>query len=86
MFLNTDYKLKFRSGTIQDLAKIALVISREGLKARKRLNAHGELETVFLDDLDHMAKTGKSNADILLEKYHGEWGGDITKAYRDCSF
>ena len=77
---------KFRNQTIGDLAKIALVISREGLKARRKFNAHGELETVFLDDLDRMAKTGKSNADILLEKYHGEWGGDITKAYKDCIY
>ncbi len=77
---------KFRNQTMQDLVKIALVLSREGLKSRQKFNGHGELETVFLDDLDHMAKTGKSNADILIDKYTNEWGGDITKAYQDCSF
>jgi len=77
---------KFRNQTMQELAKIALELSREGLKARHKLNAHGELETVFLDDLDVMAKTGKSNADLLLDKYHGDWNGDITKAYVDCKY
>ena len=77
---------KFRNQTMQDLVKIALVLAREGLKSRQKFNGHGELETVFLDDLDDMAKTGQSNADILIEKYGNDWGGDITKAYRDCSF
>ena len=77
---------KFRNQTMQDLVKIALVLSREGLKSRQKFNGHGELETVFLDDLDHMAKTGQSNADVLIAKYGNEWGGDITKAYEDCSF
>ena len=77
---------KFRNQTMQDLVKIALVLAREGLKSRQKFNGHGELETVFLDDLDHMAKTGQSNADILIEKYQNDWAGDITKAYRDCSF
>ena len=81
----------FRDGTLNDLAKIVLEISRTGLKARQKYNAHGELETVFLDDLEHMVKTGKSNADLLLEKYNtskadGGWGGDITNAYIDCIY
>lgn len=77
---------KFRNQTLQDLAKIALVLSREGLKARQQFNHHGELETVFLNDLDIMAKTGKSNADVLIEKFNGEWDGDIKRAYTDCIY
>ena len=77
---------KFRNQTLQDLVKIALVLSREGLKARQRLNAHGESETVFLNDLDEMARTGKNNADVLIEKFNGEWNGDITRAYQDCIY
>lgn len=77
---------KFRNGTIQDLAKRALVLSREGLKTRKKLNAYGETETIFLADLDDMAKTGKSNADKLLQLYRGAWDGDIKRAYQDCIY
>lgn len=76
----------FRGGTLQDIAKIALTISREGLKSRGRLNGHGESESVFLQKLDEYARTGKSNADLLIEKYHGEWGGDVMRAYEDCIY
>ncbi len=77
---------KFRNQTMQDLVKIALVISREGLKARQKLNGHGELETVFLDGLDKMARSGQSNADVLIDKFNNDWNGDVVHAYRDCIF
>jgi len=76
----------FRDGTLQDVAKQALAISRAGLNARARLNSHGENETVFLQELDNFAQTGKNNADRLIESYKGKWDGDITHAYRDCAF
>jgi len=41
---------------------------------------------VFLQELDDFVKTGKSNADILIDKFNGEWGGDILRAYEDCRY
>ena len=75
-----------RGGTLQDMAKIALLISREGLKSRGKLNGHGESETVFLQELDEFARAGQSNADKLIADYNGKWGGDVTQAYEDCVF
>lgn len=77
---------KFRNTTIQGLAKIALLLSREGLKTRARLNGHGESESLFLDPLDQMVKTGQSNADILVDKYNGPWDGDVMRTYDECVF
>lgn len=76
----------FRNTDLQALAQQALKISRAGLNARNQLNAHGENETVFLQELDQFAKTGKSNADHLIESYNGKWNGDIMKAYEDCVY
>ncbi len=76
----------FRNKTIQDLAKITLTIAREGLKSRARLNGHGESESLFLQPLDEFARTGKSNADKLIEKFNGEWNGDVMRAYEDCTY
>lgn len=76
----------FRNGTLQDITKIALLLSREGLKSRGNLNGYGESESVFLEDLDNFAKTGKSNADVLIKKYNGDWGGDILRSYTDCTY
>ena len=76
----------FRNTTLQDLAAQTLEISRSGLNARAQLNAHGENETIFLQELDEFVKTGKSNADLLIEKFKGEWDGDILRAYTDCRY
>ena len=76
----------FRDGTLQDLAKEALKISRAGLNARGYLNAHGENETVFLQELDGFAASGHSNADRLISMYNGGWDGDILQAYNDCVY
>lgn len=76
----------FRGKTLQHIAKIALLISREGLKTRARFNGHGESETVFLQDLDGFARTGMNNADKLIADYNGAWNGDINRAYTDCAF
>ena len=77
---------KFRDKTMQDLAKAVLAISREGLKTRGLKNAHGENESVYLQELDSFVRTGKTNADRLLDLYKGEWNGDILRVYEDCRY
>jgi len=77
---------QFRGQSLRHLAVAVLAIAREGLNARSKMNAHGENETVFLQELDDFVRTGQSNADRLIEKYQGEWGGDILKAYEDCRY
>ena len=76
----------FRGKSLREIAVAALAISREGLNARARINHHGENESVFLQELDQFARTGKSNADRLLNAYKGRWEGDITRAYTDCTY
>jgi len=56
------------------------------LNARARLNPHGDNETVFLQELDEFARTGKANAGRLIDKFNGEWNGDILRAYNDCRY
>ena len=76
----------FRGNSLLRITKAVLAISREGLKSRGKLNGHGESESVFLDDLDRMVQCGKTNADTILEKYHGKWNGDILQTYKECVF
>ena len=79
----TALKTPFRSGTIFDIAKKAVAISRAGLKARNNLNWEGADETVFLKPLDYTIETGKTPAERLLDLYHGTWNGDITRVFSD---
>jgi glutamate--cysteine ligase len=82
----TALKTPFRNTTLQEIAKQALAISRAGLKARQRLNAHGENEALFLDDLDEIAKTGVSPAERLLERYHTAWGESVEPIFDEAAY
>jgi glutamate--cysteine ligase len=58
-----------------------LKIAHQGLKARARLNAAGDNETGYLETLDEIVASGKVPAQRLLDAYHGEWNGDISRVY-----
>ena len=69
-------------GKLRDMAKDVLAIARSGLAARGRLNTSGDNETGFLETLDEIVASGKVPAQVLLDRYHGEWGGDIKRVYK----
>lgn len=72
--------------TLQDIAGRILDISAAGLTARGRLNASGDNESGFLDPLREIVARKQTQAERLLELYHGEWGGDLSKIYDEMSF
>ncbi len=69
-------------GTLRDLAKQVLPIARSGLAKRARLNSSGDNETGFLETLDEIVASGRVPAQVLLNRYHGEWGKDISRVYK----
>lgn len=72
--------------TLRDIAGEVLAIARSGLASRGLLNAAGEDETRYLAPLDEIVARGKVPAELLLEKFHGAWGGDIARVYEEESF
>jgi glutamate--cysteine ligase len=68
---------------LADIAAEVLAISRAGLTARGRLNANGDNESLYLAPLDEIVTSGKVPAQRLLDKFHGEWGGDIGRVYEE---
>ena len=75
-----------RGGKLNDLAREILDISSAGLTARNRLNTSGDNESGFLDPLREVVAKGKSPAAQLLDRYHGEWNGDVSRIYDEMSF
>lgn len=73
---------------MHDIAREAVAISHAGLKARARSGAGGMVpdETHFLNALHESIETGKTPADELLERYNGDWQGDITRVFDDYSY
>ncbi|MCB2074042.1 MAG: glutamate--cysteine ligase [Novosphingobium sp.] len=70
-------------GKLRDIAGEVLEIARSGLNARARLNKAGDNETGYLEPLDEIVRSGKVPAERLLDKFNGEWGGDITRVYEE---
>ncbi len=73
---------------MHELAAEVLKISEAGLAARARPGVGGLVpdETHFLNTLKESIETGKTPADELLDHYHGDWGGDLTKIYKAFSY
>jgi glutamate--cysteine ligase len=72
-------------GNLRDIAGEVLAIARSGLSARGRLNQAGDNESGYLEPLDEIVASGKVPAQRLLDKFHGEWAGDLSRVY-DESF
>jgi len=72
--------------SFRELGQRILDIAHAGLAARKRFNGAGDDETGFLDPLREIVTSGKVPAQRLLDLYHGEWGGDISRIYDAMSF
>jgi glutamate--cysteine ligase len=76
----TGLRTPFRNGTVQDIAKEVVNLAKEGLERR------GHREEKFVEGLEEIARTGKSPADILLEKYHNEWDQQVDKIYEEYCY
>ena len=62
---------------LRDLAARVLELARAGLEAR------GLGEERYLDVLDAHVATGRVQADDLLARHAGAWGGDLTRIYAE---
>lgn len=71
---------------LKDIALEVLNIARSGLSARARLNESGDNETGYLGELFEIVESGRVPAQRLLDLYHGEWGGDLSRVYEAKSF
>jgi glutamate--cysteine ligase len=72
--------------TLLELGRRVLALAEGGLNARAKLNASGDNESGFLDPLREVLASGKTPAERLLDRYHGEWAGDISRIYEEESF
>ncbi|MEO6152066.1 MAG: glutamate--cysteine ligase [Croceibacterium sp.] len=69
--------------TLRDVAGEVVKIAAAGLSARGRLDAAGDNEVGYLAPLQEIVASGKVPAQRLLDKFHGEWNGDITRVYEE---
>lgn len=70
---------RVRRYSLLDLAKEYFQIAAEGLTRQDAVNSHGENETIYLKPLKLLLDQGKCPADVLIEKWQGEWDQDVNK-------
>ncbi|XP_048320133.2 glutamate--cysteine ligase, chloroplastic-like [Ziziphus jujuba] len=71
----TGLKTPFRGGLLREVAEVIVKWAKEGLKRR------GLKESMFLDEIEEIAKTGETRAEKLLKMYHGKWEENVDKVY-----
>lgn len=79
-------KTPFRNHTMRELAGEVLAIAKSGLRARNALSSMGENETHFLNVLEDVVEDGRTPAEVKLDLFKGEWGGNIDRVFSDCAY
>ena len=72
--------------SVHELASETLKIAEAGLKSRAMLDDKGQDETKFLAPLQEIVASGKTHADVMLEKYHAEWDRDISHVFKEYHY
>ena len=82
----TGLATMFRGKPLKILARQTVAIARQGLAARKRYDYLGRDEGRFLDEMTEIAERGRTLADDLLAKYHGDWQGSVDPVFKDYAY
>lgn len=77
---------QFRNQTMLELAKDVVALSREGLFRRHKLSDTGLDETHYLEPIQETLASGITPAEKMLNKYKGEWAGDLSPIFKDYAF
>ncbi len=77
---------KVGSRTFKELAAEVLQIADLGLKNRAKFSTSGETEQGFLKSLWDSADSGKTPADLVIEKLENDWQGDASKLFSELRY
>ncbi|MEG2730554.1 glutamate--cysteine ligase, partial [Brevundimonas sp.] len=79
-------KAQVNGRSVRDIAVEMVAIAKDGLKNRNRLSAGMVDERGYLGELEEIADSGITPAERLLNLYHGDWNGDLSRLYRDFAY
>jgi len=82
----TALATRFHDGTVRDLARKVLALSRDGLVRRARDLGFGKDETCFLDTLSEIAESGRTPAEDLLDAYHRRWRERVDPVFAEHAY
>jgi len=77
---------RVRGILLAELAREVIAIGLEGLKRQQAVNARGEDESVYLEQLEHLVKRGECPADRVIAKWMGEWDREPARLIAGSSY
>ena len=75
---------RFRNRTVCGVGDDILAIACEGLERRARLNGNARDETRYLGPVERILDEKKTAAERWLDRYNGEWQGDLTRIFDEA--
>jgi glutamate--cysteine ligase len=80
--------LQTRAGRVsfRDLAVELLAIARAGLERHAVKNSRGDDESVYLERLTELNSRGLCPADVVIEKWNGEWNQQVGRMIDGSSY
>ncbi len=72
--------------SFRDLAMELLSIARTGLQRQAVMNRHGDDESVYLERLTELNSRGLCPADVVIEKWNGEWNQRVSRMIDGSSY
>jgi glutamate--cysteine ligase len=80
------FNAEIRGRKVRGLARDVVSLARHGLARRNRLDRAGRDETHFLDPLEELIESGKTPAELLLEKFNNAWHGSVDPVFSDLAY
>ncbi len=74
------------AGKLQTLARKVLAIAKRGLQQRARINSNGDDETIYLDNLQEIVASGKTPAELKLDRYYQAWQEDVRPIFSEYAY
>jgi glutamate--cysteine ligase len=72
--------------TLQAVALDMLRFARDGLKRRARRDAKGADEMKWLRPLEAIAESGRTSAEVWIDRFNGPWRGSVDPAFEEAVF
>ena len=72
--------------SLREIARDMLDLASAGLKRRNHLNDSGRDETIYLDTLEAIARSGRTAAEDMLDAYATRWQGNVDPIFREYAY
>jgi glutamate--cysteine ligase len=80
------FRATIRGRSLREIVVDMLAMARAGLARRARLDARGQDETVWLAPLEMIVESGRSPAQVWIERFEGPWRRSVEPAFEEAIF